>query len=322
MRETSQPLHTTVDWHRVLTFYGLALCGPLTAALVIVVTANRLTVDSVTEVGQLSAALLAMPAPLLAGLWVEHRAGHGTLLRGVLPTIRAHIGSIALVTVTVTFAIYAVMLGLAVLAGNVLNLAGAGHLTGVSGLPPVPDSAVIPLLALTPLGAITAGATINGLFAFGEEYGWRGVLAQELRPLGSTRANLVTGVAWGLWHAPLVILGHNYGDDWVPGIAMMVLFTTTSAFVLDWARRRTGSLVACATLHGAINFMPAAFLVGFVGTTPLFRPPAGFLGVLGVAMVAVLLWRVFPPASDSVVDGALPGRDTDAEHPAMRTPSA
>ena len=48
--------------------------------------------------------------------------------------------------------------------------------------------------------------TVNGLFGFGEEYGWRGWLADELRPLGPVVANLVTGVLWGLWHTPLILL--------------------------------------------------------------------------------------------------------------------
>ncbi len=48
------------------------------------------------------------------------------------------------------------------------------------------------LVAITFALALVAGFTVNGLFAFGEEYGWRGWLADELAPLGAVRANLIT----------------------------------------------------------------------------------------------------------------------------------
>ena len=77
-----------------------------------------------------------------------------------------------------------------------------------AGAPPVAL-----LYVLGPLVGIMAGFTINGLFAFGEEYGWRGVLMDELRPLGAFKANLLTGVMWGFWHAPVILLGFNYGAE-------------------------------------------------------------------------------------------------------------
>ena len=91
------------------------------------------------------------------------------------------------------------------------------------------------------LQGLAAGLTVNGLFAFGEEYGWRGVLADELRPLGLARASLLTGVLWGLWHAPIIILGHNYGTQWGCGASpVMVMWTVPMSFLLTWARERTG----------------------------------------------------------------------------------
>lgn len=83
---------------------------------------------------------------------------------------------------------------------------------------------------------VAAGFTINGLFAFGEEYGWRGVLMDELRPLGTARANVLTGILWGLWHAPIILLGFNYGQQRILGVLTMAI-----AAIAAWSLTR-GSL--------------------------------------------------------------------------------
>ncbi|WP_340681246.1 CPBP family intramembrane glutamic endopeptidase [Natrinema gelatinilyticum] len=48
--------------------------------------------------------------------------------------------------------------------------------------------------------------------AFGEEFGWRGLLFLKRSPLGFWRVSLLTGVVWGLWHAPLIVQGYNSPD--------------------------------------------------------------------------------------------------------------
>jgi membrane protease YdiL (CAAX protease family) len=43
--------------------------------------------------------------------------------------------------------------------------------------------------------------------AFGEELGWRGMLFPTLADFTSERsAALVSGVIWGLWHAPAIAI--------------------------------------------------------------------------------------------------------------------
>ena len=60
------------------------------------------------------------------------------------------------------------------------------------------------------------GGLAHTLFAMGEEAGWRGYLWSVLRPLGFWRTAAIVGVAWGLWHAPIIAAGHNYGTGY-PG---------------------------------------------------------------------------------------------------------
>ena len=44
------------------------------------------------------------------------------------------------------------------------------------------------------------------IFTFGEEFGWRGYLLPRLAPLGGISAAIITGVIWGLWHTPVIVL--------------------------------------------------------------------------------------------------------------------
>lgn len=73
---------------------------------------------------------------------------------------------------------------------------------------PMPVGTLVALqLALMP-----GAAFINLLPALGEELGWRGWLLPKPLPLGTLPALLVSGVIWGLWHAPIILLGYNYPD--------------------------------------------------------------------------------------------------------------
>ena len=66
--------------------------------------------------------------------------------------------------------------------------------------------------------SFTLGPLINTLFALGEELGWRGFLLPSLLPLGQWRAILMSGLIWGVWHAPAILQGHNYPSQPVLGV--------------------------------------------------------------------------------------------------------
>lgn len=139
------------------------------------------------------------------------------------------------------------------------------------------------------VGALFAGVlaacTVNLPFMLGEELGWRGYLWQRLQDIRAWQRILFTGVMWGLWHAPLIAMGHNYPGHPVAGIAMMVLLCTAMALPFDWTRTRSGSVWSSALLHGIIN--------GSAGSTVLFASGGHVLvgsiaGAVGIATLLVL----------------------------------
>lgn len=155
------------------------------------------------------------------------------------------------------------------------------------------------------LGSMVAGGAINTFAAIGEEAGWRGYLWTELRSLGFWPAVLVTGIAWGLWHAPVIAAGHNYGLDYAGypwlGIGTMVLFTLGLSPILGLLRDRTGTSWAPALFHGTINAMAGLVAIVIAGGHPLLVGAPGIAGVIALALVtlAVVLLR---PASTAPVD--------------------
>ncbi len=134
-------------------------------------------------------------------------------------------------------------------------------------------TAAISQLLLLPLAPI-----VNAPLAFGEELGWRGYLLPRLQSLGALPALLVSGIVWGLWHAPIVLLGYNYPSAPVLGVLFMVGLSTIMGIIIGWLRLASGSIWPAVAAHGALN--------GSAGVVLLFsselHPPNAFqVGITG-----------------------------------------
>jgi len=115
----------------------------------------------------------------------------------------------------------------------------------------------------------------------GEELGWRGLALDLLQARHSPlAATVLLGLIWGVWHLPF------YRD------AISVLGVALTAFYFTWLWNRTGSLLLCAVLHGAVNASLGNLVfvgggpVAFVGGGPV--APAIF-GVMFVGALALVV---------------------------------
>ncbi len=108
----------------------------------------------------------------------------------------------------------------------------------------------------------------------------------ELRPLGPVKANLLTGVMWGLWHAPIILLGFNYGQQRVLGVLMMCVWLVPLSFLLWRSREYSGSVLTPAIIHGAFNGSAGFFLMLIASGSRLITAPVGLLGAVTVSVVA------------------------------------
>lgn len=168
---------------------------------------------------------------------------------------------------------------------------GAGALKAT--LPPealaIPEGTLLWALFLGGiLGGLLAGATVNLLFALGEELMWRGYLWEKLKAKGFWPASLEIGFVWGLWHAPLILMGHNYPNAPILGVGAMILFTLLLTPTLLYVREKGGSVLAPALLHGTLNGVAGLSLLPFLRTHDLL---VGVLGLPGFFLLALFnLW--------------------------------
>ncbi|MBQ5582115.1 MAG: CPBP family intramembrane metalloprotease [Bacteroidales bacterium] len=139
------------------------------------------------------------------------------------------------------------------------------------------------IIGISLFSGLFAGLTINAVFALGEEIAWRGFLVELFKGKSFWSSAIWIGVIWGLWHAPLILNGHNYPQHPLAGVFMMVVFCILLSVMLMYFRKKSGSVIVPAIMHGTINAV--------AGITALVVTPANDLlyGATGLAGMIVLL---------------------------------
>ena len=234
-----------------------------------------------------------LPVRATLGLGLGPRPGRTVLTAVVVVALVALVAVLGLIT--------------SALAGtygfDLVHLSGARSLLeaqlAAAGqqLPDLPLTLLVPLMIVQ---AFTLGTLISSLAALGEEIGWRGYLMPLLtQRLGAPLATVAVGIVWGVWHAPLLLLGYNYPT--LPGwqrLVWMSVFCTILAAVLGWGRARSGSVVPAAVGHGAVN-AGAATLAILVSDAPSFDTSSatimGWAGWPAALVAAAILVTVAWP---------------------------
>jgi uncharacterized protein len=154
-------------------------------------------------------------------------------------------------------------------------------------LPNIP-AALFFVIAL--VQGIVAGVTVNLPFMFGEEFGWRGLLLRETQKLGFLKSNIFIGIVWGLWHLPIILLGHNYPKYPYFGIVMMCLMTTGLAPIFAYVRLKTKSILGACMLHGMINATGTLFALYIANSNELYSSIAGWAGVIACSLITICIY--------------------------------
>ena len=154
-----------------------------------------------------------------------------------------------------------------------------------------------------PWGAllVLVAPLINAVNCFGEEWGWRGFLFPKMKEGRSfARTAVLVGLIWGIWHAPIIAVGHNYAkvagtDPWwmiVAAIAAMCVFCVVLSFLFSYISTKADSVWPAVLAHGCVNgcaglgilFLPAPDAANpFVGPTP-----TGIVG--GAFFILAAIW--------------------------------
>ena len=152
------------------------------------------------------------------------------------------------------------------------------------------------LMAVQTVEALLLGPILNFVTCFGEEWGWRGYLLPKMsEKLPAIPMLLVNGVIWGLWHAPLTAIGHNYGVGYpgfpFTGIGAMCGFCIIMGVFLSYVSMKTKSCIPAVMGHGAINSIGAiGMFFTKEGGNPFVGPgPTGIVGGIPFILVAIVI---------------------------------
>lgn len=169
-------------------------------------------------------------------------------------------------------------------------LKGVAASSGKTGL------SVQNMLLIAVLTVVLIGPIVNIIPTLGEELGWRGYLLPKLRMLLSDRAALVvTGIIWGIWHAPVIVMGHNYGTSYIGypwlGVLAMIVFCVVLGVIEGYVTIKLDSVIPAAMIHSVVNAGAALPInVAKAGYNPILGPViTGLVGGLPFIVLAVIL---------------------------------
>ncbi|HEY5558020.1 type II CAAX endopeptidase family protein [Acetobacterium sp.] len=157
------------------------------------------------------------------------------------------------------------------------------------------------------------GPLLNIITTLGEEIGWRGYLLPKLMEMVSGRkAVAISGAIWGLWHAPVIAMGYNYGFDYAffpwGGILAMIVFGFFAGSFLSYLAIRTKSVLPAAIAHGSLNGFAAISVWVTIGqTSPFIGPlPVGIIGGFGLIVLGTVCFYLIGQPTAAAASDANP----------------
>jgi membrane protease YdiL (CAAX protease family) len=299
MKDQSQ-----VDWKRIIIFIAFAFGIAWAAAFVIyqrggILESRELVQDSGLTEAMAIMATAVMFAPAIShaltrlvtregwkDLWLEFK-----FKQGYLYMLLAWFGTPILTAVgTVVYFVFFPQhfdSNLETISALIVDLSAAGE-----EIPFGPGT----LAAIQIVQGIILSPMLNLVPIFGEEFGWRGYLLPKLLPLGERKAYLISGLIWGIWHAPVILMGYNYGTDYPgapwTGVLLFIFISFVMGTFFGWASLRAGSIWPAIIGHSVINgTASASILFSLEGYNPLIGPLViGIIGSLGFSLITAWIY--------------------------------
>ncbi len=152
------------------------------------------------------------------------------------------------------------------------------------------DSMFIHPIWIALLAGLFAGVTVNALFGFGEELGWRGFLLRQFDNQGFVKASLIIGLIWGVWHFPIILMGHNYPTYPLIGVFMMIMWCILLSPLFLYITIKARSVVAAAIMHGTLNATGGISLMLLGGGSELLVGLTGLAGFIALSIITLIFF--------------------------------
>ena len=112
-----------------------------------------------------------------------------------------------------------------------------------------------------------------------------GIVSSRLLPV-----SLLIGFIWGVWHFPLILMGHNYPNHPVAGVFMMIVFCMLLSPMMTYITLKARSVIAPAVFHGTMNALAGLPLIYLTGGSDLNIGLTGYAGFAAIAAVTLVFF--------------------------------
>jgi membrane protease YdiL (CAAX protease family) len=146
------------------------------------------------------------------------------------------------------------------------------------------------MMGLILISGLTMGVSVNALASFGEEYGWRNYLVHALREHKFWTAALFIGVVWGIWHFPLILMGHNYPNEPYWGVLLMVVMCILMGVIELYFVLKTKSMIVAAIMHGTFNALAGVVIYFTLGGNDFLNGMPGLSGFIAMLITILCIW--------------------------------
>ncbi len=139
---------------------------------------------------------------------------------------------------------------------------------------------------------ILLGPLVGVVLAFGEEYGWRGFLQDQLFGSGKVRGAVIIGLIWGAWQWPVIWMGNSYPGQPLIGTLAITGYSVLMGFIFSYIMLKTRAIWLVAFLH-SMNIQVSSFYHSFVyrSTDPVFSFGIGLFGLLLLLPIVFIILR-------------------------------
>lgn len=98
------------------------------------------------------------------------------------------------------------------------------------------------------------------------------------------------GAIWGIWHAPIILMGHNYPEHPELGVLMMTIWCILLSPLFNYITIKTKSVIAASLLHGTLNGTAGLSILLIMGGTDLTVGVTGLSGFVALILVIAAIY--------------------------------
>lgn len=153
-----------------------------------------------------------------------------------------------------------------------------------------PELAIVTSFFFWIIVALVLGYTLNLILVFGIEFMWRGYAWEKLKRYGFFQASLISGACWGLWYAPLILMGMNYPEQPFWGILWMILSCILLSPILMYLRVTSQNIYGSSIFHGLINALANLTVILFYSNNHLLLGMQGLTGFAACIILNLIIW--------------------------------